>query len=271
MTTQHDTHLAFLNGQQIPDSELTNLAFAGFAHFTALQVRNHRVKGLDLHSDRLRQASVALYGRTLSDEQLRYYIRSAIESGPADQSLTVTLYSPEGEFTANSMESDPAIFIRTSAPASGPSGPLRLAAIPHERPLPEIKHVGEIGKTYYLHLAIRQGFDDAAFVDRHGHLSEGSIWNLAFWDGETILWPKARMLKGTMMGIVQRQLSLLDIPQRSETITLEHLSGLQGAAVMNSWTPGISVTDIASNPFSRSEQLVSLLYKAYIAEPAERV
>ncbi|WP_344838216.1 aminotransferase class IV [Nonomuraea dietziae] len=48
------------------------------------------------------------------------------------------------------------------------------------------------GKTYFLRQAVAQGFDDAAFVDRQGRLSEATIWNLAFWDGAAVVWPEAR-------------------------------------------------------------------------------
>ena len=129
----------------------------------------------------------------------------------------------------------------------------------------------KIGKTYYLHQAVKRGFDDAVFVNSDGHLSEGTIWNLVFWDGESVIWPKARILKGTMMGIVQRQLSRLNIPQCDEIITINRLAELQGAAVMNSWTPGISVTEIESNNFIESNALIELLHKAYKAEPADLV
>ncbi|MCG7500136.1 aminotransferase class IV family protein [Vibrio sp. Of7-15] len=270
MTTKILTDQTFLNGQSVPNSEITNLVFAGFAHFTALQVRNKMIKGLDLHLERLRQASIELYGKTLADELVRSYIHSAVESGPVDQSLTVTIYSPKGEFTADSMDVEPKVLIRTAPPENGPTGSLRLAAINHDRPLAEIKHVGEIGKTYYLHQAVRQGFDDAVFMNTSGYLSEGTIWNLAFWDGKTVIWPKARILKGTMMAMVQRQLSQLKIPQRSEPITLNRLSELKGAAVMNSWTPGVSISEIASNIFTNSDQLISLLHRAYKTEPAKK-
>ncbi|WP_260260199.1 aminotransferase class IV family protein [Vibrio intestinalis] len=271
MTAKILTDQTFLNGQSIPSSEITNLVFAGFAHFTALQVRNKMIKGLDLHLDRLRKASIELYGMALPDALVESYITSAVESGARDQSLTVTIYSPKGEFTADSMDIEPKVLIRSTPAENGPTGPLRLATINHERPLAEIKHVGEIGKTYYLHQAVRQGFDDAVFMNSNGYLSEGTIWNLAFWDGETVIWPKARILKGTMMAMVQRQLNQLKIPQRSESITLNRLSELTGAAVMNSWTPGVSISEIASNIFINSDQLISLLHRAYYTEPARKV
>jgi len=114
------------------------------------------------------------------------YIRTAIDEGPKDQSLTVTVFSRNGEFTAASMDGELAMLIRTGAPSLGPVGPLRLSTVAHERPLAAIKHVGESGKTFYLHQAIRQGFDDAAFVDSHEHPSEATIWNLVFWDARRL-------------------------------------------------------------------------------------
>lgn len=268
MSAEVSTYQAQINGRPATLSELTPLAFAGFAHFTAMQVRDRKIKGLDLHLVRLRKASVEFFGRTLPDERILSYIKKAIDEGPEDQSLTVTVFSRNGEFTADSMDVEPAVLVRTGAPSSGPKGPLRLSAVDHERPLAAIKHVGEAGKTYYLHQAIRQGFDDAAFVDSQGRLSEATIWNIVFWDGETVIWPKATMLKGTMMSIVQRQLDRLDIPQRHETITLERLRKLTGAAVMNSWTPGIAVTAIASTVIAEAKPFISLLHAAFEAEPA---
>ncbi|MDH1730232.1 aminotransferase class IV family protein [Pseudomonas chengduensis] len=260
---------SYIDGQPVSASPLNPLAFAGFAHFTAMQVRHSRIKGLDLHLQRLRDASLKLFNRAPTEALLRSYIRTAVEEGASDQSLTVTVFSPHGEFTAASMEVEPAVFVRTAAPSNGPQGPLRLSVIEHERPLAAIKHVGEIGKTYYLHQAIREGFDDAAFVNRRGHLSEATIWNLAFWDGETVIWPEAEMLKGTMMGMVQRQLARLGVPQRCEVITLERVKELSGAAVMNSWTPGIPVTAIAAHTLDEARPFIELLHKAHEAEPAD--
>lgn len=269
MAIQPIHYPSYIDGQPTAASALNPLAFAGFAHFTAMQVRNSSIKGLDLHLNRLRHASLQLFKRVPDEALLRAYIRTAIEEGASDQSLTVTVFSPHGEFTAHSMDAEPAVFVRTAAPSNGPQGPLRLSVIEHERPLAAIKHVGEIGKTYYLHQAIREGFDDAAFVDQRGHLSEGTIWNLAFWDGEAVIWPEAERLEGTMMGMVQRQLARLGVPQRVEPITLERVKALCGAAVLNSWTPGIAVTAIGCHALDEARPFIELLHKAYGAEPAE--
>lgn len=268
MSADTSTFIARLDGRPATTADLTPLAFAGFAHFTAMQVRDRQIRGLDLHLARLRTASIEFFGRALPDERVRSCLKAAIEAGSGDQSLTATMFSRSGEFTADGMGEEPAVLVRTGPASNGPVGPLRLAAVEHERPLPAIKHVGEAAKTYYLHRAVQQGFDDAAFVDTRGRLSEATIWNLAFWDGEAVVWPEAAMLTGTTMSIVQRQLDRLGIPQRWEEVTLDSLKSLAGAAVMNSWTPGVAVTGIGSVSVPEAASFMELLHQAFQAEPA---
>lgn len=255
------------NGQTANADDLAPLAFAGYAHFTAMQVRGGKVRGLDLHLERLRGASVELLGRVLPDDRVRSYLRAALEAGPADLSLLATVYSPAGEFTVAGADIEPEVLIRTGPAASGPQGPLALAMVEYERVVPTVKHVGEIAKTYFLRQAVRQGFDDAAFVDRRGRLSEGSIWNLAFWDGTAVVWPAAEMLVGTTMGIVRRQLDGLGVPQRIQEVTPNDLPALAGAVVMNSWTPGVPVHRIGSVPLPEAPSFLDVLHRAYQVEP----
>src|SRR5256885_8861555 len=46
------------------------------------------------------QASLELYGQALSDDHVQAQLRAALADGPQDVSLTATVYSPAGEFTA---------------------------------------------------------------------------------------------------------------------------------------------------------------------------
>lgn len=81
------------DGRPASAAELAPLAFAGYAHFTAMQARGGRVRGLDLHLARLRAASVELFGRALPDDLVRDRLRAALSAGPDDVSLTATVYS----------------------------------------------------------------------------------------------------------------------------------------------------------------------------------
>ncbi|KDN24193.1 aminotransferase class IV family protein [Amycolatopsis rifamycinica] len=255
-------YVAHRNGRPATAEELTPLAFAGYAHFTAMQVRGGRVRGLDLHLDRLRSASVELFGRALPDDRVQSFLRTALAAGPEDVSLTATVSSPAGQPGA-----EPDVLVRTGPPATGPAGPLTLAISEHERFLPAVKHVGEPAKTYLFRQALAGGADDAAFVDRRGRFSEATIWNLAFWDGTAVVWPEAPMLRGTTMGIVARQLDRLGVAQHVREITEADLPALAGGAVMNSWTPGVAVRRIGSVELPEAPSFLALLHRAYGEEP----
>lgn len=256
------------DGRPASSTDLAPLAFAGYAHFTALQVRGGQARGLDLHLQRLREASVAMFGRALADEDVKDYLRSALRlNHEGNLSLTATVYSSAGEFTAVDSMEPLRMLVRTSSPSSGPQGPLQLDIVNHERVLPEIKHVGEIAKTWFLRKAVERGFDDAAFMNVKGCLSEATIWNLAFWDGSSVLWPQAEMLRGTMMSIVMRQLERMGISQRHVDITMELLPSLRGAVVMNSWTPAVEVRRLGAVDIPPSPEFVALLHRAFAEEP----
>lgn len=249
-----------LNGVPATVEDLAPLAFASYAHLTAMQVRGGRVRGLDLHLTRLREASEQLFaGQALPDYEVRAYLRNALDA--EDLSLVITIHVPE--FTASTGR--PGVLVRTGPPATGPKGPLALKTVAHERIQPTVKHVGEMAKTHYLRQAVAEGYDDAVFVDRRRRLSEGTIWNLAFWDGTTVIWPDADKLTGVTMGIVRRQLDELGVPQRVQEIT--DPAGLKGAVVMNSWTPGVPVHRIDETRIPEAPTFVELLHRAYEAEP----
>ncbi|MFR0690549.1 aminotransferase class IV family protein [Enterobacterales bacterium AE_CKDN230030158-1A_HGKHYDSX7] len=258
------------NSQPASADDLAPLAFAGYAHFTAMQVRDGGIRGLDLHLERLRNASQRLFGQGQDDEEIRSALRTALQQAPADVSLMATVYSPAGEFTVAGPEHRPQLLVRTAPPADGPQGPLALAVASHERVLAEIKHVGEIAKTWYLREAVAAGFDDAVFIDHRGRFSEATIWNLAFWDGETVVWPRAKMLTGTTMGILQRQLDRLGARQVTRAIDQQDLPGLRGAVLMNSWTPAVPVSRIGEQEIPAAPEFVELLRSAFEAEPRVR-
>lgn len=266
MSASSSPYVAQRNTRPATAAELSPLAFAGYAHFTAMQVRGGRVRGLDLHLARLRAASLKLNGQALPDASILDALRAAIAAGPEDLSLTATVYSRAGEFTVAGIETPLDVLVRTGPPSSGPTGPLSLAAIEHERMLPTVKHVGEVAKTYLLRQAVAQGFDDAAFLNRQGRFAEATIWNLAFWDGQAVIWPDAAMLTGTTMGIVQRQLKIMGVPQHVRAVTPGLLSSMAGAVVMNSWTPGVAVNRIGDRPLPEAPRFLALLHAAYQAE-----
>ena len=71
MPAPADSFVVQLDGQPASGADLAPLAFAGYAHFTAMQVRGRQVRGLDLHLGRLRAASQTLFGQALPDDEIQ--------------------------------------------------------------------------------------------------------------------------------------------------------------------------------------------------------
>lgn len=69
------------------------------------------------------------------------------------------------------------------------------------------------------------------------------------------------------MTIIRRQLETLGIEQREEPISPARVIDMKGAAIMNSWTPGVAVSafDTASVPLSPA--FMEILREAYKREP----
>ncbi|MFJ8415618.1 aminotransferase class IV [Bacillus paramycoides] len=80
---------------------------------------------------------------------------------------------------------------------------LRLQITEFERDIPQVKNVGSFGLIYRGRIARMNGFDDVLFLDSLGRISEGSIWNIGFFDGNRIIWPKAEILPGIAMQLIQ--------------------------------------------------------------------
>ncbi|MGK2865804.1 MAG: aminotransferase class IV family protein [Mycobacterium sp.] len=263
MTTSH----VYFNGRPATTDDLAPLAFAGYAHFTAMQVRDRAVRGLDLHLGRLRGASDELFGWHLPDERVRELLSAAVRATPPDVSLTCFLSARPGEFmrTHGPVEID--VLIKVTDPAVPPTGPLALDIAPHERHLPNVKHVGEVAKTQFLRRANTRGFDDAVFIDASGYLGEATIWNVVFWDGRSVIWPEARVLRGVTMQILNRQLADCGIDQVTRPIRASDVTGELAGALMNSWSPAIPVARIADCTLGDARELTGILHRAYAAEP----
>jgi hypothetical protein len=58
-----------INGRPATADLLAALAFAGSGHFTSMRLRDHRVRGLELHLQRLARDSRELFGREVDREQ----------------------------------------------------------------------------------------------------------------------------------------------------------------------------------------------------------
>jgi branched-subunit amino acid aminotransferase/4-amino-4-deoxychorismate lyase len=85
--------------------------------------------------------------------------------------------------------------------------------------------------------AQRAGFDDVLFVGRDGSLREGSVWNVAFWDGDRVVWPEADVLSGITMQLLRAALPRVGVTCSTRRLTSDDLPLLRAAAATNSLCP----------------------------------
>src|SRR5215831_10353275 len=80
-----------VNGHEADQAAVSLLDHEGWDHFTAMQVREGRTRGLDLHLSRLEAAHHEVYGRALGGAEVRARIRHA-RGGRLDASIRVYGY-----------------------------------------------------------------------------------------------------------------------------------------------------------------------------------
>lgn len=68
-----------LNGAPAGSQDLAGAS--GYGHFTAMQVRDGKVRGLDVHLDRLVASTRRLFASELDPDAVRGYVRQAIPLG----------------------------------------------------------------------------------------------------------------------------------------------------------------------------------------------
>ncbi|MBH1587505.1 aminotransferase class IV family protein [Stenotrophomonas maltophilia] len=205
-------------------------ALVNYGHFTSLQVRGGAVQGLDLHLARLSQATRELFGSELDTVQVQAWMAQALQqSGQADASLRVTVYSRRFDFR-NPLAAVPVdVLVAVSAPVTLTVAK-RVRSVAWQRELPQIKHVGTFGLFAERRAAMAEGFDDVLFVTADAGVSEGSTWNLAVHDGERLLWPQAPALRGTAEALLKQH---WPGPQASQPLRLADLAGLKAAFACN--------------------------------------
>ena len=221
-----------VNGRQADQAAVSLLDHEGWGHFTAMQVRGGRTRGLGLHLSRLEAAHHDVYGRALEGAEVRARIRHALGGRP-DASVRVYGYWA-------------GLIVTVREPQDMPRRPHSMTAVPFQRPLARLKHVGSWGQGRFREAALAAGFDEGLLVDETGRISEGTITNVGFWRAGMVIWPDAPKLAGITMLLLRRQLTAVGIGQAEEPVRVQDLAGYGGMILCNSrgWAPVSRVDDL---------------------------
>ncbi len=241
-----------IDGRSVSAETLWSIASA-YGHFTAMQVRDGRTRGLSLHLDRLESANKELFDLDLDRERTRHLMRHALRDG-GDASLRVYVFEPGGE---------PATMI-TVKPPGGVTTPQRLQSVRYQRPNPHLKHLAT-GQGFYTRLARGNGFDDALLTGPEGLIAESATANICFFDGMRFVWPDAPQLQGITMQLLE-----LAVPTARVPVSVQDLSSFEGAFLTNA--RGVAaVSQIDDTPLAIDSERLDLLGEAYASVPWERI
>jgi len=261
----------WLDGRPAGADDLRALALVNYGHFTSMQVRGRRVQGLDLHLQRLRDATRELFGSELDEARVRTAIGAALSgAGVAGAGIRVTAFAREFKLDACVEDFVPELLVSVAPPAPLPRRALRVKSSTCARVVPHIKHVGTFPLFLQRRLARQAGFDDALLVDGDGCVSEGSIWNIGFRAGRNVVWPQAAALRGTGERLLQAGLDALGIAQSTRPVARAGIGKFEAAFAVNSrGVQAIAAIDEVS--FADDEGGLQLLRDALARHPWQAI
>ncbi|MCW3467617.1 aminotransferase class IV [Chitinophaga nivalis] len=259
----------YINGQPVTTAAHQLLLSLNNGHFTAIQARNARIKGWDLHQERLRTASRFLFGCAPDIAPVTAHLRLLLDEYP-DCALRVNIFATPADLKQISAD-DLQILITQSTPVEMSHQPIRVSTTPYERFLPHIKHAGiAVALLHHKRNARLRGFDDVLYTDVAGNISEGSIWNIGFHDGDTFVFPYTPALEGITLQLLRRTLQQAGIPVQTTRVHLQDLPRFRAAFILNSITVGQPIAQIDQVNFSNDNSVLMQLRDAYQQIPWER-
>lgn len=264
MTTEAPELLIEVDGRPATESDLRMRALNNYGHFTAMQVRGGGVRGVDLHAARLDAASRELFGVGLPAERVRALLRHAL-GDVQDASARVYVHQADPA----ERPSELSLMVTVRPPATPDDRAVSLMSVAYERPAAHLKHLGGFGQIYHRHRAARAGFDDALLTGPGGVVLEGSIANVGFWDGGSVVWPQGAILTGTTMALVEPRLAAAGLASVRREVTLPELAGFRAAFHTNSQGV-VAVSRIDDVEFPGDAELLARVRGVYESVEWER-
>lgn len=260
-----------IDGEPATVEALAPVILSNYGAFTAMQVEDGAVRGLDLHLDRLQQEALALFGRAVPEARLRERMRTALAGLEGRRSLRVQLFLQTITHRTPDAMGEPSVLTVVSAPANPLCDPLRLQTQDYAREAPELKHNATFGLTRARRAAKAAEFDDALFVGPDGVVSEGTIWNIGFVEARRVIWPRAPMLRGVGQRLLENGLDLVGLDSETRVIDRAALAGFRQAFICNSATPACPVGNIDGRSLDIDPGLIDRLQSAWATNAPQAI
>lgn len=259
-----------IDGLPATPDDLAHQALVNYGAYTSFRVEDGAARGLDLHLARLEQAAVELFGESPGEAEFRRLMALAVAGRDACW-LRVSLFSPEVGHRNPTYVGRPKVMTSVS-PAPPPlANRVRITAMPYERDAAHLKHLATFGLIWARRAARAAGFDDALFLEREGRVSEGTLWNIGFVQGDRIVWPQAPMLAGVTQALITRGLREVGLTRETRPIRLDEIGAFDGAFLCNSATPVCPITAIDDATFANDPVLLAKVAAAWSAQAPQPI
>lgn len=238
------------------------MAMINYGALTSFSYQAGGVRGLDLHLERLIASGQELFGHQLDKTNILNALRAALAA--VDEAwVRVTLTAPDLSIRTPEQSGDVVVGVWVSAPAQALADGQRLSAIPHQRELAHLKHLGTTGIIHARRRARMDGFDDALLVSATGQILEGTVWNIGLICDDTVVWPKGDILDGVTRRLIENGLSEMGISQAYETVSLRDISRFEAAFLCNAATPAASISAIDGYGFDAEHPMLAIIRDAW--------
>lgn len=243
-----------------------------YGAYTSFRVEDGAARGLDLHLERLRAASVELFGEAVPEARLLELMRAAMGARESCW-LRVSLFSDQISNRDPTWVGRSRVMVGVFDPPAPLAESVRLQVQTHERIAPGLKHAGNMDLLTARRRARRNGFDDALFADRAGEVSEGTLWNIGFVRGDVVTWPRAPMLAGVTQRLIQAGLDSVGMRDETRCLVQDDLTaGVFGSAfICNSATPACPVESIDGWSFDVDPDVIDRVRAAWASQPCQPI
>jgi 4-amino-4-deoxychorismate lyase len=222
-----------IDGAPPSAADLRRMALANYGHFTTMRVRQRSVQGLDFQIERLQRSTRLLFNADLAIDRVLGHVRDAAPDDDAMHLVRINIFPRTLDWMKLGAPMQPGVLVTRSVIDAAQAQPQAVKTVQHERVLPEVKHVGTFGLFHHRRLAQAQGFDDALFFDARRSVSEGTTWNVGFFDGQRVVLPTAPALPGGAIHLLRHGMRARGIPFVERDVKRDELDRFELAFMTN--------------------------------------
>ena len=251
-----------IDGLPPTEADLRYLAIVNYGAYTSFRIEDAGVRGLELHLARLDASAIELFGEPVGEDRLRDLMGLAL-GDRRDAWLRVSLFSPYIRARLPSDRVLPKVMTVIAPPPPPLADSVLVQPQTYVRDTAHLKHTATFPLIHARRVAREAGFDDALFADADGLISEGSLWNIGFLTGDTVVWPQAPMLEGIAQALISRGLAAVGLTERHAPVHLIDIAAFDAAFLCNSATPACPITAIGDHVFGAAPERIDRLARAW--------